>query len=149
MTRQELYAWAAVASAIGIAGYYILAVIGLPNTVEPFGEELGGVLIRVILVAAGVELGLDVLQSISSLRIDKDERDRLVEGKSFRNAYFVLVAVAFAAIGNLALTELLGRYLGEGAVPLPMTALHILVLGVLLAFAVNATSRIYFYRRDA
>lgn len=150
MSRQELYAWAGLASAAGIAGYYVLAVIGLPEGSAPIAEPLGGLFIRVIVIAVVVEFVLDLSQSLDRLRIDKDERDRMIEGKGFRNAYYVLVVMVFTAIGHLVVTGLLGRHLDEKVVvSLPLLTLHILVLGVFAASMVNSATRLICYRRGS
>ncbi len=150
MSRHELYAWAGLAFALAIAGYYILAVIGLPDGAESVSDRLGSIFVRVIVIAVAVELVLDASQSITRFRVDKDERDRMIEGRSFRNAYYILAVVVFAAIGQLVVTGLLGEYINnEFVVSLPVVTLHILVLGVLAASAINSVTRIYYYRRGS
>ncbi len=150
MSRQQLYAWAALGSALAIAGYYILAVIGLPDSVEPVSDRLGSLFIRVILIATAVEIILDSAQSIDKFRVHKDERDRKIEGKGFRNAYYILIFVVFAAIGHLVITGVLGEYLDDKFVgSLPLVTLNILVLGVFVASSINSVTRLYFYHRGS
>lgn len=148
MSRPQLYALASLASAIAIAGYYLLALTDLGDA--SYTDQLGTIFIRVIIFAALVEFALDFAQSIGSLRIDKDERDRAIDGSSYRNGYYVFICVVFTAIGHLAIGGFLGGYLDEDfLVSMPLVTLHILVLGSLTAIATHAVTRLYLYQKGS
>ncbi|NND72044.1 MAG: hypothetical protein HKN43_10735 [Rhodothermales bacterium] len=147
MSRQQLYALVSLATAVGIAGYYLLAINGLSGGAGLTGQA-ARLFIRVILIATLVQFILDIAQSIGALSVDKDERDRSIDGRGYRNGYYVLIVVVFTAIGHLAVSALAGQHFDEQFLAsMPLITLHILVLGSMAAVATHAATRLYFYNK--
>jgi hypothetical protein len=77
------------------------------------------------------------LQAPGDARAPKDERDRLIQLKAARNAFYVLLPAAFGAIGTM--------HLGADVEDMA----HTVLAGIVLAELVRFGSQIRLYRRDA
>ncbi|NNE71628.1 MAG: hypothetical protein HKN29_14865 [Rhodothermales bacterium] len=145
-SRSELYAWVALASSGAIALYYLIAVIGFPGPDSPMVDGLRGPLLTVFGWALLFEILLGIAQSLESTKVEKDERDRLIEGKGFRNAYFFVIAIVVSLLGHVVFWKVLagGSVTGSGLV-----MFHTLVMTLLLASVVNAATKLFYYMRGS
>ena len=141
LSRNELYAIASLVSATAIALYYLIAVIGWPGGDGPLLEGLRGPLLKTFGLAVIIEA---VIEASRSGRVDKDERDRLVEGRSFRNAYVFLSVCVVGLLGHAALFLFV---MPDALGPTDVHMFHFLVMAVLLSSSVNHASRLFFYLR--
>jgi hypothetical protein len=146
LSRTELYSWTALLSSGALAAYYMIAVVGFPGPDVPMSEDLKGPLLTVFGWAVFFEFLLGILQSLESTRVAKDERDRLIEGKGFRNAYTFLVFVLVSLLAHVAIWKVV-----EGT-PVTMSGLvmfHAIVMTLLLGSVVNAATKLFYYMRGA
>ena len=109
MSKQEIYAWVSLASTLAILGLYVLNVWGLPEGMEGAAAGMIDLFFKVIVIAFVVELGLGISKQTAAGRIDKDERDIQIEGKGFRNAYYVVMAGISVAAAQLFIGNLMGE----------------------------------------
>ena len=145
-SRTELYAWTALLSSGALAAYYLIAVIGIPGPDVPMSEGLKGPLLTVFGWTVFFEFLLGILQSLESTRVVKDERDRLIEGKGFRNAYFFLVSVVVSLLAHVAIWKVIA---GSSVTMSGLVMFHVLVMTLLLGSVVNAATKLYYYMRGA
>lgn len=145
-SRNELYAWVALASSGAIALYYLIAVIGFPGPDSPMAEGLRGPLLTVFGWALFFEFVLGIAQSIEATKVDKDERDRMIEGKGFRNAYFFVIAVVVSLLGHVVLWKVMA---GGSVTTSGLVMFHTLVMTLLVASTVNAGTKLFYYLRGS
>ncbi len=148
MSKQELYAWVSLASTLAILGLYLMMVWGLPEGMESYTAGMIDIFIKVIVIAFVVELLLGLSKHTKAGRIDKDERDILIEGKGFRNAYyFVMVAISMMA-AHLFISNLFGEEIAMNVYrATPSMTLHALLILFLLTSLTKTLTQLYCYRQ--
>lgn len=134
--------------ALAVLIYYLISVIGLPDMAEPYAGRITGLLWRVIGITVVVELVLDGLASLGTAGVTEDERDRQIEGKGFRNAYYFLTLTLVVLIANVLVSDFMSEASGEAMMfAMPFVTLHALVCIVLSAVFIKASTQVYFYRQ--
>jgi uncharacterized membrane protein YhaH (DUF805 family) len=141
MSLREKSAWVSLLAfivAFVIYAWNTSRVLLNQRSFEP-GSEL--LLLAVLIIATlGLQLAI-AARSIKEARTPKDERERLIDLKATRPAFFVLVVSAIASIGTIHL-------------PLHPWGKHLklLMLGVMLSIAlagiVKFGTQVLLYRRD-
>ena len=144
MSKQEIYAWTSLLSSISILIIYTVYAIGLPENWAEVEDQLVSIFIKIFLFVLVIEIALGVLKNKNE--IEKDERDEMIAGKGYRNAYhFLSIAVVFVLF-QMIMEDMLGfNSLIYGSVSL----VHVLIYVVLLSSIINRVTQIYFYRKIA
>ena len=142
MSKQEIYAWTSLLSSISILIIYTAYAIGFPENWAEVEDQLVSIFIKIFLFVLVIEIAIGVLKNKNE--IEKDERDEMVAGKGYRNAYhFLSVAVVFVLF-QMIMEDTLGfNALVYGTVSL----VNVLIYVVLLASIINRGTQIFFYRR--
>ncbi len=143
-----MYAWTELASALAILGIYMIMVSELPEGIESYASGMIDVFIKIIVMAFIVQLLLGISRQTKAGRIDKDERDIIIEGKGFRNAYYFVMA----AISVLAAQLFVGNFLGEDItenlfIIKPSIFFPALLIVFLLTGLIKSATQLYFYRQ--
>ena len=99
---QEKSIWISLVTISLIFGYYFVRVFQIA-----FQDEINVIkntvlLISVIVMVIIVEVVFHIILALRTRPEAKDERDRLIELKATRNAYFLLVFGIFLSIGSIA-----------------------------------------------
>ena len=139
---REMTAWI---SALVILGFYGNFLLHASEHGDP-EVTLGGLAGTVIAIIV-VEVTLIIILAITSPRADQrvDERDRLIDAKAYRNAYFVLASGIFFATAYSLVPELAS--IVESLNLPPSTALaHMLVASFVAAELMHFGSLIVYYR---
>ncbi len=139
MSFREKSAWVTLIALLIVTGMYVLHV---PHLVEP---RPSGFIIMVIGLSVGafilIELVAHVVLAIRNpkdARTPRDERERLIDVRAARVAYYVYVAASFIAVAVMV-------HLVRGTVTgLGTAVLLAFVLGEIVKYA----TRIVLYRRD-
>jgi len=142
MSKQEIYAWTSLLSSISIVIIYTVYAIGLPENWAEVESQLASIFFKVFLFVLVIEIILGILKNKNE--VEKDERDEMVAGKGYRNAYhFLMVSVVFVLF-QMIMENILGfQSIVYGSVSL----VHVLIYVVLLASIINRGTQIFFYRR--
>ena len=129
-------------SSISILIIYTAYAIGFPENWAEVEDQLVSIFIKIFLFVLVIEIAIGVLKNKNE--IEKDERDEMVAGKGYRNAYhFLSVAVVFVLF-QMIMEDTLGfNALVYGTVSL----VNVLIYVVLLASIINRGTQIFFYRR--
>ena len=129
-------------SSISILIIYTAYAIGFPENWAEVEDQLVSIFIKIFLFVLVIEIAIGVLKNKNE--IEKDERDEMVAGKGYRNAYhFLSIAVVFVLF-QMILEDTLGfNALVYGTVSL----VNVLIYVVLLASIINRGTQIFFYRR--
>jgi|SRR6056297_48168 len=142
MSKQEIYAWTSLLSSIAILGFYGITVYGLPESLSGIESDLTSLFVKVFLFAFVVELAIGLFKNKD--QVEKDERDNLIAGKGFRNAYYFLNAGLILLISQIAL----GQFVENAGIAFTLpNIMHMLVGALFFASIINRATQIYFYQR--
>ncbi len=141
MSFREKSAWASLAIMLLVFVPYFVHMFrlferGELNGGTVFGEFIGAVIFQVLLLIVA-----HIAIAIRSGQEQKDERDRTIESKSFKIAYYVLIASCFVAIPCVALALL-------SALTLPFLS-QLLLACFVVAEAAKYVTQIICYRRGS
>ena len=148
MSRKEMYAWCSLGLTLAIFGYYLITVFGLPAGIENYSENITALIWKVIGIAFLIQFVLDLLNSTKIGGVAKDERDKLIESKAFRNAYYFLMAAVISLIVNVLITDAVSQASGEKLfLALPFMMFHVLVFILFIAILIKSGTQIFYYQR--
>ena len=142
MSKQEIYAWTSLLSSVAILGFYGITVYGLPENLSNMESDLSSLFIKVFLFAFVIELAIGIFRG--NVKVEKDERDKLIAGKGYRNAYYLMGALITIILSQLVLGQIFG---GAGLALNLTTVIHVLVGTLFVASITNRGTQIYFYQR--
>lgn len=142
MSKQEIYAWTSLLSSVAVLGFYGITVYGLPDTLSGIESDLSSLFIKVFLFAFVVEFTIGIFREND--KVEKDERDELIAGKSYRNAYYLMGALITLVLSQI----VLGQIFEEAALVLNLVnVIHVLVGTLFAASITNRATQIYFYQK--
>ena len=149
MPKQELYSWISLAATLALIGLYIILAIGLPESIEDYSDAMKSLFLKVIGFAILIRAALALFQRTEKGRVEKDERDALIELKGYRSAYYLVVSVIVTLVLHLLVSDYLTDTTG---VPVflsrPYMTLHVLVITFLVASVFEYATRLFYYRKD-
>ena len=146
MTFQEKSICGSLVAILAVFGYYF-ATVG-PNGLETeFTATVIGRLVAAVVLLVAIEIVFHLLIAVKSGPLLEDERDRLIESKSYRNAYFLLGAGVFLAMASAIAGSALGASFPGIVKGTPLAIAHLLLLSMVLAEAAKFLTQLYFYRR--
>lgn len=142
MSKQEIYAWTSLLSSVAILGFYGVTVYGLPDNLAAIESNLSSLFIKIFLFAFLIELAIGIFRSKD--KVEKDERDELIAGKGYRNAYYLMGALITIILSQL----VLGQIFGEAGLALNLiNIIHVLVGTLFVASITHRATQIYFYQK--
>ena len=152
MSFREKSAWIGLLINIAVFGPYFLGVfapLGRGDLELDFGGLLGTFIGACVLLVV-LSIVFNIALAIHDRNQPTDERDRAIEAKAFRVAYYVLVTSCFLAgfalfaLGAVSQLPVLER-------PAQAYALmsQVLLLGLVLAESAHYVTQVVFYRRGA
>jgi hypothetical protein len=118
-----------------VYGYYFAAVF-TNNRPADFNRLAVGRLIAAVFVIVVIEVVYHIVIALSSRVEPKDERDILIEGKAYRNAYFLLAADLFMLMGTVVLIGLT-----------PFLTVNLMLFSVVISEIVKSLTQLFYYRR--
>lgn len=147
MSKKEILAWTSLGTAAAILGYYVIALFGLPDAAAAHEDALRSLFFRVIVISVLVEVALEIIPHTKLGMIEKDERDAIIEGKGYRNAYLFLIVAVVVVLVNIFVSDAVGLHSAEMLLlgP-PFAAVHALLIVLFVSSIVHSTTRIYYYR---
>lgn len=147
MSRKEIYAWCSLGLTLAIFGYYLIMVFGLPAGVENYSEDIKALIWKVIGITFLIQFVLDLLNSTKIGGVSIDERDKLIESKAFRNAYYFLMVAVISLIVNVLITDAISQISGEKLfLALPFMMFHALVFVLFIAILIKSSTQIFYYQ---
>lgn len=147
MSRQELYAWSSFGMTISVLTFYVLIAFGWPEGVPDFSSQAVKIFFNVFWIAFIIEIILDATEKKG--KVDKDERDHMIEAKGFRNAYHFLSFMVAVLI-----VQVLVANIFEGIAPhmdfmlMPYFVLHALFVLLLVSSIIRRGTQLYYYRQE-
>lgn len=138
MSFREKSTWISFVLLLMIAGVYSWVVVRMVNgQLEP--NRVLGIAHDVLIAFVVLQIvlhGIVVLQAPREARTPKDERERLIELKATRIAFFVLVLGGLASIWMYHVPGFGSRAMGHG-----------IISALLIAWLVKLGGQIIYYRR--
>lgn len=142
MSKQEIYAWTSLLSSVSILIVYGINAFGLPENWSEVEGQLSSLFFKIFLFVLVVEVAIGILKNKDE--VEKDERDELIAGKGFRNAYVFLSVAVISILFQLMMEELIGF---ESFIYGTVSLVHILVYTVFISSVINRGTQIYYYRK--
>lgn len=150
MSRKEIYAWCSLGLTSALLGYYFITVFGLPSGLEDYSENISSLIWKVIGITFLIQFVIDLLNSTKIGGVAKDERDKLIESKAFRNAYYFLMAAVISLIVHVLINDAIGQATGENLfLDLPFMMFHVLILVLFSAILIKSGTQVFYYQRGA
>ena len=141
MSKQEIYAWTSLLSSAAILGFYGITVYGLPDNLANIESDLSSLFIKIFLFAFVIELAIGIFRGKD--KVEKDERDELIAGKGYRNAYYLMGVLITLILSQL----ILGQIFEKAGLALNLiNVIHVLVGTLFAASITNRATQIYFYQ---
>ena len=135
MTFKEKSTWVTLSSTIVIFGYYFIKAYRMVFLEKAGHGEMAFLFVSVIVLVIGVEVAAHIILTIIHRPESTDERDRLIDLKATRNAYYLLVAGVFVALAQFWLST-----------P-PILVVHIVLFFFILAEILSDMTKLIYYRR--
>lgn len=149
MTQAEKYSWASLVTTAAIFWYFQMQMLHELAVVDrPPGElfELYITVIVLTIIAESVIAGVLAVSKRGS-KVEKDERDRTIEAKANRNAfYFLCVAINVAIFHILADAAFPVHVLPSVNLLMHSTIFFVLFAVLFAASIVKLVSTIFYYR---
>jgi len=135
MSKQEILSWTSLATSSSFLFFYVLFNFGLPGTVE-----------SLFWIAVVVEIIVEI--SEGNKKVQKDERDFIIEAKGMKIGYNILVLSMVIALVQIFISNLSIMSNYEFPFSLELSSVfHFLILSLFLASAVRRSIMIYHYRK--
>jgi hypothetical protein len=135
LSYREKSIWGSLATTLVVYGYYFATVFSGTRPSEFNGTGVVRLMSAVFVIVL-IEVVYHIVIALTSKVEPKDERDILIEGKAYRNAYFLLVADLFMLMGTIVLIGLT-----------PFLTVHLMLLFAVVAEIVKSLTQLFFYRR--
>ncbi|GEM_PF-432193 len=148
MSKQELLSWTSLGTTISILVIYLIFVFGWPEAIPDYSSLVVKIFVNLFWIALAVEILIGIIES--KAKVDKDERDVMIQAFSYKYAYNFVMVILVLILGNV----LFGIVVGDSPQAFPMTRLtegallfHILLITLLTASFIRRSSMIYYYRK--
>jgi hypothetical protein len=135
LSYREKSIWGSLATTLVVYGYYFATVFSGTRPSEFNGTGVVRLMSAVSVIVL-IEVVYHIVIALTSKVEPKDERDVLIEGKAYRNAYFLLVADLFMLMGTIVLIGLT-----------PFLTVNLMFLCAVVAEIVKSLTQLFFYRR--
>jgi len=132
-----------------ISNFFFILVLfnfGLPGTVESYSGTFVKTFFNLFWIAVVVEIIVEI--SEGNKKVQKDERDFIIEAKGMKIGYNILVLSMVIALVQIFISNLSIMSNYEFPFSLELSSVfHFLILSLFLASAVRRSIMIYHYRK--
>lgn len=148
MSKQEILSWTSLATSTSVVIFYILIAFGWPDGIPDYSAKFVTFAFNAFWIAVVIEMIVQISESKS--KVQKDERDFLIEAKGHKAGYTILVITVMIALLQLFLSGLIGSEAQEYVrIADPAIIFHFLFLSLFIASTSKRIIMIYQYRKDA
>lgn len=147
MSKQEILSWTSLVTSSSVVIFYILIAFGWPDSFPDYSGLLVKFAFNAFWVAVIIEMIVQISESKS--KVQKDERDFMIEAKGLKVGYNILVITIMIALIQVFISNFTQNY----APGLPFaiettTIFHFLFLALFCGSAAKRATMIYNYRKD-
>lgn len=148
MSRSEILSWTSLATSTSVVVFYILIVFGWPDAIPDYSPRFTKIFFNVFWIAVVIEIFVEI--SEQKRKVQKDERDLMIEGKGLRVGYSILVFGVMVALVQLFIAGAVGSEIEE-YIPTasPSFVFHFLFISLFVASSSKRITMIYNYRKDS
>ncbi|GAB5410543.1 MAG: hypothetical protein BalsKO_29080 [Balneolaceae bacterium] len=148
MSKQEILSWTSLATSTSVVIFYALIAFGWPEGIPDYSTKFVKFAFNAFWIAVVIEMLVQI--SESKTKVQKDERDFLIEAKGLKAGYTILVIAVMIALVQLFLSGLIGSEAQEFVrIADPTIIFHFLFLSLFIASTSKRIIMIYQYRKDA
>jgi len=147
MSKQEILSWTSLASSTSVLVFYLLIVFGWPDTVPDYSGRFFNLFFNVFWIAVVIEIIVGITEG--NKKVQKDERDFIIEAKGLKVGYNILVITLMIALIQIFISNISLNYIPD--LPFAMeisTVFHFLFISLFLAGAAKRITMIYQYRKE-
>lgn len=145
LSFQEKSVWGSIVSLVAVYGWYVKELLSAYPAID--ASLMAGLLLTVVVLIIVIEAALHIAIAIRSRPAPEDERDRLIQTRAHRNAYYVLAVGTVVAIGQVVIGEAMNATSSVITLERSLLAANILLLAFVLAELVALGSQLVYYRR--
>lgn len=147
MSRKEIYAWSSLASSVVLLTFYLVSVFGWPEGMAGY-DFVVNLFWKVLGIAVAVEVVLALLDELNIGKETHNDQQFLIESKSYRNAYYLLMVALVALIVHIFINDVATEYTEKELwFAMPFMTLHLLVIIVFSASITKSTTQLYYYSK--
>ncbi|MGA2904178.1 MAG: hypothetical protein ABSD98_10130 [Candidatus Korobacteraceae bacterium] len=129
-----------------VYGYYFANALRHAGESEFNGHSIGRLMFAVIAIVV-IEIVYHIVLALESKPEPKDERDILIEGKAYRNAYLLLATGASLVIAYAIVVSLVGAVALTRTIITPFLTANLMLLLMVLAELMKLFTQLFYYRR--
>lgn len=147
MSKQEILSWTSLATSTSFIVFYLLFNFGWPDAVPDYSGSFLKTFFNVFWIAVVIEIIVGI--SEGNKKVQKDERDFIIEAKGIKAGYNILVFAIIIALCQIFISNLSSTLGADFPFPLEtITVFHFLILVLFLASTVRRSIMIYHYRKE-
>lgn len=150
MSKSQILSWTSLATSASAAVFYFLFVFGWPDAVPDYSAKFVKIFFNVFWIAIAVEIFVDI--NASRNKVQKDERDILIEGKGYKAGYNILVVAVVFTIIQYFISSLFSSESGSNAFASlfgPNDFFHFLFLALFISNVARRITMLYYYRKSS
>lgn len=147
MSKQEILSWTSLATSSSVVIFYILIAFGWPESLPDYS----GLFIKFAFNAFWVAVIIEIIVQISESKskVQKDERDIMIEGKGLKVGYNILVLTVMIALIQVFISNFTQNFAQNLPFVIETSLIfHFLFLALFVASAAKRATIIYHYRKD-
>lgn len=146
MSKQEILSWTSLATSTSFLIFYLLFNFGWPDAVPDYSDSIFKTFFNLFWLAVIIEIIVEI--SEGNKKVQKDERDFIIEAKGMKAGYNILVISVAIALVQIFISNL--GYSFGAEIPLSIelsTIFHFLLIALFAASATRRSVMIYQYRK--
>tara|TARA_R110000868_G_scaffold306734_1_gene567992 strand:+ start:25633 stop:26076 length:444 start_codon:yes stop_codon:yes gene_type:complete len=147
MSKQEILSWTSLSTSTSVLVFYILINFGWPDVVPDYSDKFVSIFFNVFWIAVAIEAFVQI--SEGKKKVQKDERDFMIEAKGLKVGYGILTLTLMAALIQLFIYNFTQNIAPEFPFTIELsTIIHVLFILLFSASAAKRVTMIYYYRKD-
>lgn len=147
MSKQEILSWTSLATSTSVVIFYLLVAFGWPEGVPDYSAKFVKFAFNAFWIAVIIEIIVQISESTS--KVQKDERDIMIEGRGLKAGYSILVVAVMITLVQLFLAGIVGAEAQQHIkMANPTVIFHFLFIGLFIASSAKRVTMIYNYRKD-
>ena len=147
MSKQEILSWTSLATSVSVLVFYILINFGWPDIIPDYSARAVKIFFNVFWIAVIIEIIVEI--SEGKKKVQKDERDFIIEAKGLKVGYNILVITLMVALVQVFISNFTQNYAPNLLFAIEVSSIfHFLFIALFSASAAKRATMIYNYRRD-
>lgn len=146
MSKQEILTWTSLATSLSALIFYLLFVFGWPAIIPDYSSDLLGFAFKIFLIALVIEIVVGIFEG--NKKVEKDERDFIIEAKGLKVGYNLLVVALMIALVQVFISNVTQNYITDRSFGIELIDIfHFLFIALFVASAAKRIIMLYNYRK--